>query len=82
MKDKKCSKKATIRISGELTCQAQVGWICPRCGRGVAPWAKECSCVPPFVIRWAEGRSTTFDPRQPQETTSRPKGGLKCIIVY
>jgi len=50
MKDKKCPKKSTIRISGELTCQAQVGWICPRCGRGVAPWAKECSCVPPFVI--------------------------------
>lgn len=20
------------------------GWICPRCGRGVAPWAESCSC--------------------------------------
>ena len=20
------------------------GWICPRCGRGVAPWMPECSC--------------------------------------
>lgn len=21
------------------------GWICPVCGRGLAPWTSECSCV-------------------------------------
>lgn len=20
------------------------GWICPVCGKGLAPWVKECSC--------------------------------------
>ena len=20
------------------------GWICPRCGRGLAPWMSECPC--------------------------------------
>jgi len=20
------------------------GWICPKCGRGLAPWASECPC--------------------------------------
>ena len=20
------------------------GWICPRCGRGLAPWVSECPC--------------------------------------
>lgn len=20
------------------------GWICPRCGRGMAPWARDCPC--------------------------------------
>ena len=20
------------------------GWICPKCGRGLAPWVSECPC--------------------------------------
>jgi hypothetical protein len=23
----------------------QYGWICPVCGKGLAPWVSECSCV-------------------------------------
>jgi len=70
MKDKKCSQKSTIRISGELTCRAQVGWICPKCGKSLAPWVMECNCECPFIIRWVKDEPTTSDPRQPQETTS------------
>lgn len=21
-----------------------IGWICPKCGRGLAPWMSECPC--------------------------------------
>ena len=28
----------------------QYGWICPRCGRGNAPWNATCSC-----LGWAVG---------------------------
>lgn len=24
--------------------EAEKGWICPVCGRGVAPWARFCTC--------------------------------------
>ena len=24
--------------------EAPSGWICPRCGRGVAPWVSYCNC--------------------------------------
>lgn len=23
------------------------GWICPRCGKALAPWVRECGCVQP-----------------------------------
>jgi len=23
------------------------GWICPRCQKVLAPWVKECDCLPP-----------------------------------
>ena len=23
----------------------QIGWICPKCGKGLAPWVSECSCA-------------------------------------
>lgn len=34
---------------------SQQGWICPRCGRGNAPWVSQCPCVPV-----AEGLKITF----------------------
>ena len=27
----------------------QMGWLCPRCGRGNAPFSVSCSCVQPIV---------------------------------
>jgi len=27
---------------------AQTGWICPVCGKGVAPWLSNCPCTPTY----------------------------------
>lgn len=37
----------------------QEGWICPVCGRGVAPWVDVCTCQSDFKITY--GTSTTTD---------------------
>ena len=34
------------------------GWICPVCGRGVAPWVDYCPCQINRNITWATGTST------------------------
>ncbi len=28
---------------------AMTGWICPKCGAGVAPWARSCPCCAPPI---------------------------------
>ena len=33
----------------------QEGWICPVCGRGVAPWVDYCPCQINRNITWASG---------------------------
>lgn len=37
----------------------QKGWICPVCGRGVAPWANYCPCQSDWKITY--GTSTTIN---------------------
>ena len=37
----------------------QKGWICPVCGRGVAPWTSFCPCQSDWNITY--GTSTTTD---------------------
>ena len=36
----------------------QKGWICPVCGRGVAPWLDYCPCQINRDITWATGTGT------------------------
>ena len=36
----------------------QKGWICPACGRGVAPWASYCPCQIDRNITYASGTGT------------------------
>ena len=36
----------------------QEGWICPVCGRGVAPWVDYCPCQINRNITWATGTGT------------------------
>ena len=42
----------------------QKGWICPVCGRGVAPWVDYCPCQINRNIIWASGTGSgqlTYD---------------------
>lgn len=42
----------------------QKGWICPVCGRGVAPWTSFCPCQINRNIIWASGTGSgqlTYD---------------------
>lgn len=34
------------------------GWVCPVCGRGVAPWVDYCPCKIDGNITWATGTGT------------------------
>lgn len=36
----------------------QEGWVCPVCGRGVAPWVDYCPCQIDRNITWATGTGT------------------------
>jgi len=29
----------------EPTKTAKMGWVCPKCGRSLAPWVPECHCA-------------------------------------
>jgi hypothetical protein len=37
----------------------QEGWICPVCGRGMAPWVDYCPCQINRNITWASGTGTS-----------------------
>lgn len=42
-----------VNFSFTSTSPFQLGWICPLCGRGNAPWNPYCSCMtPPITLRW------------------------------
>ena len=36
----------------------QEGWICPVCGRGVAPWMNYCPCQSDWKITYGTGTTT------------------------
>ena len=40
------SSSKTISLGGQHLATGTYGWICPVCGRGVAPDQKYCSCRP------------------------------------
>lgn len=51
-------------IEGEHTPQSlrkQEGWICPVCGRGVAPWMERCPCQGNWEITYGTAISLNND---------------------
>lgn len=49
----------------------QEGWICPVCGRGVAPWADYCPCQSDWKITYGTGTNETYDIQSYLEQTKR-----------
>ena len=39
----------------------QNGWICPVCGRGLAPWVDYCPCQSNFKITYETSTDGTYD---------------------
>ncbi len=39
----------------------QKGWICPVCGRGVAPWANYCPCQADWKITYGTSTGGDYD---------------------
>lgn len=35
------------------------GWICPKCGRGLAPWVSECPCYKEQATEFVTGTQTS-----------------------
>lgn len=46
-----------------------IGWVCPKCGRGNAPWKGTCDCGPQF-IEWPSTITWPFN--DPPPKTSYP----------
>ncbi|RPI50036.1 MAG: hypothetical protein EHM49_09065 [Deltaproteobacteria bacterium] len=50
----------------------QEGWVCPKCGRVLAPWVAECDCT--YIISTPQpttdpGYTQTGDPLPPRPIT-------------
>lgn len=58
MKNKR--KSAGLRTAPPPCSPVPVGWQCPRCGKGLAPWMPECNCHITIVVN---------PPAQPYHTT-------------
>lgn len=42
--------------------RGETGWICPRCGRGVAPWKSYCDCGDNWTITCKTSTPSTGTP--------------------
>lgn len=42
----------------------QEGWICPVCGRGVAPWMDYCLCQSDWKITYGTTDYVNLDPKE------------------
>lgn len=49
---------------------AAVGWICPKCGAGMAPWASRCGCRGHYGFQWWSQWDTTHTVSSTIETTN------------
>jgi len=49
----------------------QEGWICPVCGRGVAPWVDACPCKSNWKITYGTGLDNVYKICNPDADTAK-----------
>lgn len=54
----------------------QEGWICPVCGRGVAPWVDYCPCQSDFKITYGTSTGGDVDLSEYQDMMDRIQKAL------
>jgi hypothetical protein len=54
----------------------QKGWICPVCGRGVAPWTSFCPCQSDFKITYGTSTGGDVDLSKYQDMMNRIQKAL------
>ena len=55
----------------------QEGWICPVCGRGVAPWMNVCPCQSDFKITYGTSTGGDVDLSEYQDMMNRIQKALE-----
>lgn len=55
----------------------QEGWICPVCGRGVAPWTSFCPCQSDWKITYGTGTGGDVDLSEYQDMMDRIQRALE-----
>ena len=50
------------------------GWLCPKCGKVLAPWREECDHMAPFSVKPLPGSSDPT-PLHPWDTGNDPRRG-------
>lgn len=73
------STSKTFNLGGQHSVAGTYGWICPVCGRGVAPGQKYCNCKPqvtpiypiytPYPYWWYQVTCNTAGPSPDLKTT-------------
>lgn len=55
----------------------QKGWICPVCGRGVAPWTSFCPCQSDWRITYGTGTAGDVDLSEYQDMMNHIQKALE-----
>lgn len=57
-----CPNKSTTSATPVSPAPLPVGWVCPKCGAGVAPTTRVCPCTPAVDAASGQRRLLTESP--------------------
>jgi hypothetical protein len=77
--DDKCGYCANEALMPRALAPVLTGWLCPRCGGGVAPWLAQCPCN---TVAGTSLRPLPSAPLPLQHTIACPRcGRLACVCT-